>query len=145
MEQNNSFDSNYSNSNPNPNPNPNPPTNPNLNPNPNYPNPNYKFKYEYENNDSPVDRYLQKCKEKREQDIKMGKILTSGDYDKIKNIIRENFEERNESEKLTSDFIKCELAIVIKHVKIKHSHHMDSYYSTENFYKIKRIVGNKYT
>ena len=60
--------------------------------------------------------------------------------DLIKNIIITNFEERNESDKLTDDFIKSELAIVIRHVRIKHSHHMTSKYSRENYYKIKAIV-----
>lgn len=105
---------------------------------------NYKFKFEYEDGECPVDRYLQKCKENRENDIKLGKILTNEDIDEIKNIIIKNFEERGEKEKLTDTFIKSELGIVVKHVKNKHSHHMSSRYSRENYYLIKGIARHKY-
>lgn len=81
-----------------------------------------------------------KYKEKREDDIKSKRILTEDDYIKIKNIIVDNFTERNEAEKLTDEFIKSELSIVINHVKTKHSHHMNSHYSHDNILMIKTIV-----
>jgi hypothetical protein len=76
--------------------------------------------------------------------MRLGLILTENNYVEIKNIIIENFAKRGENEKITDEnFIKSELSIVIKHVKNKHSHHMDSKYSYENYVKIKRIVKNK--
>ena len=100
---------------------------------------NYKFKFEYEDADSPADRYLREYKERRGRDIKLGKILTEEDKDKIRNVIIKNFKERCEEEKLTDEFIKSELGIVVKHVKNKHSHHMSSRYSMENYDLIKVI------
>ncbi len=80
----------------------------------------------------------------KKKDMSLGRILTENDYVEIKNIIIENFAKRGENEKITDEnFIKFELSIVIKHVKNKHSHHMDSKYSHENYAKIKRLVGNK--
>ena len=105
---------------------------------------NYKFKFEYEDGDSPADRYLREYKERRERDIKLGKILTEEDKDKIRNVIIKNFKERGEQEKLTDEFIKSELGIVVKHVKNKHSHHMSSRYSMENYYLIKAIASHKH-
>jgi len=105
---------------------------------------NYRFKYEYDKGDCPIERYERECKLRRELDIKSGKILTPDDYAEIKTIIIENFTQRGEEEKLTDEFIKSELGIVIKHVKNKHSHHMNSRYLSENYSKIKAIVGNKY-
>jgi len=105
---------------------------------------NYRFKYEYDKEDCPIERYEQEQKKRRELDIKLGKILTPDDYAEIKIIIMENFTQRGEEEKLTDQFIKSELGIVIKHVKNRHSHHMNSRYSRENYYKIKAIVRNKY-
>jgi hypothetical protein len=83
--------------------------------------------------ESPSQRYEREYKEKREKDVLLGRILTENDYIEIKNIIMENFTKRGENEKITDEnFIKSELSIVIKHVKNKHSHHMDSMYSYEN-------------
>ena len=106
---------------------------------------NNTFKFEYgSNEESPSQRYEREYKEKRKKDMSLGRILTENDYVEIKNIIIENFAKRGENEKITDEkFIKSELSIVIKHVKNKHSHHMDSKYSHENYAKIKRIVGNK--
>lgn len=105
----------------------------------------HKFKYEYgSDEESPSQRYEREYKEKREKDMKLGRILTENDYIKIKNIIVDNFTERNEVEKLTEKFINSELLIVIKHVKNKHSHHMTSYYSNEKYLMIKNIAGHKY-
>jgi|LakMenEpi03Aug12_release.lakeMendotaPanAssembly.Ray.scaffolds.fasta_scaffold337618_3 hypothetical protein len=52
---------------------------------------NYKFKFEYEEGDSYADRYLRKYKERRERDIKLGKILTEEDKNKIRSVIIKNF------------------------------------------------------
>jgi hypothetical protein len=94
----------------------------------------YKFKYEYgSNEESPSQRYEREYKERRETDVRFGRILSETDYIKIKNIIIENFTQRDEIEKITDEFIKSELSIVIKHVKNKHSHHMSSKYSYENY------------
>ena len=105
---------------------------------------NNTFKFEYgSDEESPSQRYEREYKEKK-KNINLGRILTENDYVEIKNIIIENFAKRGENEKITDEnFIKFELSIVIKHVKNKHSHHMDSKYSHENYAKIKRIVGNK--
>jgi len=89
------------------------------------------------------DRCLREYKERREKDMKLGLILTENDYIEIKNIIIDNFTERNETEKLSEEFIKSELSIVITHVKNKHSHHMSSYYLNKNYLMIKAIVGKK--
>jgi len=86
------------------------------------------------------ERYEREYNERREKEMKLGHILTENDYIKIKNIIIDNFTERNETEKLTEEFIKSELSLVIKHVKNKHSHHMSSYYSNKNYSMIKMIV-----
>ena len=79
-------------------------------------------------------------------DDKNNNKLSQEDKEKIKSIIKSNFLSKPDfdSEKLTDDFINRELNIVVKHVKIKHSHHMDSLYSLENYYKIKIIVGKKF-
>lgn len=71
--------------------------------------------------------------------------LTLEDKEKIISIIKSNFESKPDFDlsKLTDDWLKKELNIVIKHVRIKHSHHMDSLYTNENYYKIKRIVSKK--
>ena len=97
---------------------------------------NFKYKI---NEESSSQRYEREHNERKKHNIQ--NILTNNDYFKITNIIKENFTERN---KIIDDtFIKSELSIVIKHVKIKHSHHMDSKYSMENYLKIKAIVGHK--
>ncbi len=105
----------------------------------------YRFKYEYgSDEESPDQRYEREYKERREKDMKLGRILTEDDYIELKKIIVNNFTERKETEKLTENFIKSELSIVTRHVKNKHSHHMKSYYSYENILAIKSIARNKY-
>ncbi len=95
--------------------------------------------------ETPSERYEHEYKERREKEMKLGHILTENDYIKIKNIIIDNFTERNQTEKITEDFIKSELSIVIRHVKNKHSHHMSSHYSNKNYLMIKMIVEKKCT
>ena len=106
----------------------------------------YRFKYEYgPNEETPSQRYEREFKERREQEIKSGLILTPEDKENIISIIKFNFASKPdfEPDKLTDEFVNAELKIVIKHVKIKHSHHMDALYSLDNYYKIKRLVGKK--
>lgn len=103
----------------------------------------YKFKYEYGlNEESPSQRYEREFKERREQAIKSGLILTPEDKENIISIIKSNFASKPdfEPDKLTDEFVNKELKIVVKHVKIKHSHHMDALYSLDNYCKIKRIA-----
>lgn len=88
-----------------------------------------------------IEKLERENKERRENDIKLGRILTEDDYIKIKNIIVVNFTERNEVGKLTDSFIKSELSIVIDHAKRKHSLHMTSPHSYDNTLMIKTIVG----
>lgn len=109
-------------------------------------NPQYRLKNEYGlEEETPTQRYEREYKERREQAIKSGLILTPEDRENIISIIKHNFSSKPyfESDKLTDEFVNIELNIVVKHVKIKHSDHMDTLYSLDNYYKIKRIIGNK--
>lgn len=103
----------------------------------------YRFKYEYGNEESPSQRYEREYKEGREKYMKMGRILTEKDKNDIRTIIINNFTERNEQDILNETFINRELRIVVKHVKNRHSHHMDTLYSYENILKIKSIAKHK--
>ena len=71
--------------------------------------------------------------------------LTQQEKDSIINIIKENFIifHGYDENSINDDFLNKELSIVVKHVKIKHSHHMDCLYTNDNYSKIKSIVGKK--
>ncbi len=69
--------------------------------------------------------------------------LTITNINEIKNIIKQNVEERKYTNSmLTDEFIHKEFTILLKHINLKHSHHIDSHYSYENYEKIKQIINN---
>lgn len=73
----------------------------------------------------------------------MIKIMTNEQIDKIKEIIQKNFIERKKNiEDITDDFLTTELYILRTHLKIKHSHHLNSFYSKEILEQIKDILNN---
>ncbi len=73
----------------------------------------------------------------------MVKLLTDEQTSKLKEIIKKNFIDRNKNiEDITDDFLEMELYILRTHLKIKHSHHLDSRYSNENLKKIKDIFND---
>jgi hypothetical protein len=91
--------------------------------------------------DSPSHRYLQEFGKNNNKNTKKRPILTQVDKDEIKNIIKNNFISRPfENFTISDKFLENEYNTVIKHVKNKHSCHMDSLYSFENYCRIKNIV-----
>ncbi len=71
--------------------------------------------------------------------IKSGIFLTENEYCILKNIITKTFVGRMGSDKITNEFIKVELNILKKHIKLRHSHHL-TLYSKEDCNIIKQIL-----
>jgi len=64
--------------------------------------------------------------------------LTETECFQIKNLIKQNFEKRNFQ--LDDDFINHEFIIITCHIKLKHSHHMNSLYCNDIKKQIRNIM-----
>ncbi len=61
-----------------------------------------------------------------------------GKKEQVKDIIKSNFAGKNKN--LTEEELENEYLIVKSHMKIKHSHHMNTKYSLEHIIGIKKIL-----
>lgn len=61
-----------------------------------------------------------------------------GKKEKIKEIIKNNFDQKQKN--LNNEELEQEYKIVIKHIKLKHSHHLYSLYSQEHIIEIKKLL-----